>query len=65
MHLRQQPDLMYTSPRLFLLWDQLGVVHYELLIPNETITSDLYRAHLMCLSQLLEDRRLQYGETHA
>jgi len=32
---------------LCIWWDQLGVVYYELLKPNETITRALYRTQLM------------------
>jgi len=35
---------------LCIWWDQLGVVYYELLKPNETITGALYRTQLMRLS---------------
>ena len=34
-----------------VFWDQLGVVYYELLKPNETITGALYRTQLMRLSR--------------
>jgi len=35
---------------LCIWWDQLGVVYYELLKPNETITGAIYRTQLMRLS---------------
>jgi len=35
---------------LCIWWDQLGVVYYELLKPNETITGILHRTQLMRLS---------------
>jgi len=35
---------------LCIWWDQLSVVYYELLKPNETITGALYRTQLMRLS---------------
>ncbi|GFT49524.1 mariner Mos1 transposase [Trichonephila clavipes] len=42
----------------------LGVVHYELLKPTETITGDRYRTQLMRLSRALKDKRPQYNERH-
>ena len=49
---------------LCIWWDQLGVVYYELLKPNETITGDLYRKQLMRLSRALKEKRPQYAERH-
>ena len=47
---------------LYIWWDQLGVVYYELLKPTETITGD--RTQLMRLSRALKDKRPQYNERH-
>jgi len=41
-------------------WDQLGVVYYELLKPNEIITGVLYRTQLMRLSRALKKKRAHY-----
>ena len=49
---------------LCIWWDQLGVVYYELLKPNETITGDRYRLQLMRLSRALKEKRPQYEERH-
>ena len=49
---------------LCIWWDQLGVVYYELLQPNQTITGDLYRLQLMRLSRELKEKRPQYNERH-
>jgi len=49
---------------LCIWWDQLGVVYYELLKPNETITGDRYRMQLMRLSRALKEKRPQYQERH-
>ena len=46
---------------LCIWWDQLGVVYYELLKPNETITRALYRTHLMRLSRALKEKRAYYS----
>ena len=49
---------------LCIWWDQLGVIYYELLKPNETITGNLYRLQLMRLSRALREKRPQYAERH-
>ena len=49
---------------LCIWWDQLGVVYYELLEPNETITGDVYRRQLMRLSRALKEKRPQYAKKH-
>ena len=49
---------------LCIWWDQLGVVYYELLKPNETITGDVYRRQLMRLSRALREKRPQYADRH-
>lgn len=49
---------------LCIWWDQLGVVYYELLQPNETVTGALYRTQLMRLSRALKQKRPQYNERH-
>ena len=45
---------------LYIWWDQLRVVYYELLKPNETITGALYRTQLMRLSRALKEKRAHY-----
>ena len=59
-----KPNIHGSKLMLCIWWDQLGVVYYELLKPNETITGDRYRTQLMRLSQALKDKRLQYNERH-
>ena len=49
---------------LCIWWDQLGVVYYELLKPNETITGALYRTQLMRLSRALKEKRAYYYSRH-
>ena len=46
---------------LCIWWDQLGIVYYELLKPNETITGALYRTQLMTLSRALKEKRAHYS----
>ena len=49
---------------LCIWWDQLGVVYYELLQPNETITSERYQQQLMQLSRALKFKRPEYAQRH-
>ena len=44
--------------------DQLGVVYYELLKPNETITGVLYRTQLMRLSRAFKEKHAHYYSRH-
>ena len=50
---------------LYIWWDQLGVVYYELLKPNETITGALYRTQLRRLSRVHEEKRAHYYSRHS
>lgn len=49
---------------LCIWWDQVGVIYYELLKPNETITGERYRLQLMRLSRALREKRPQYEQRH-
>lgn len=49
---------------LCIWWNHLGVIYYELLKPNETVTGDRYRTQLMRLSRALKEKRPQYEEGH-
>ena len=49
---------------LCIWWDHLGVVYYELLEPNETITAERYQQQLMQLSRALKFKRPQYAKRH-
>ena len=49
---------------LCIWWNQLGVLYYELLKPNETITGALYRTQLMRLSRALKEKRAHYYSRH-
>jgi len=46
-----------------LWWDYQGIA-YELLQPNEIITRDQYRFHMMRLSRALKEKRPQYEQRH-
>lgn len=49
---------------LCIWWDQLGVIYYELLQLDETITGDLYRRQLMRFNRALQEKRPQYKDRH-
>ena len=49
---------------LCIWWDQRGVIYYELLKPNETITGKLYWKQLMRLTRALKEKRPEYGDRH-
>ena len=56
---------LFKSGRKLMLciwWDQLGVVYYELLQPNKTITAELYQQQLMQLSRALKFKLPQYAK---
>ncbi|UYV61167.1 SETMAR [Cordylochernes scorpioides] len=49
---------------LCIWWDQLVVIYYELLQPNETITGERYQQQLMRLSRALKIKRPLYSKRH-
>ena len=53
----------HSWEKAHVVWDQLGIVYYELLKPNETITGALYRTQLMRLSRALKKKRAHYYST--
>lgn len=59
-----KPNIHGLKLLLCIWWDQLGVIYYELLKPNETITGDRYQLQLMCLSQALKEKRPLYEQRH-
>jgi len=59
-----KPNIHGKKLTLYIWWDQLGVVYYELLKPNETITGALYRTQLMRLSRALKEKRAHYYSRH-
>ena len=58
-----KPNIHGKKLMLCIWWDQLGVVYYELLKPNETITGALYRTQLMRLSRALKEKRATTPDT--
>ena len=60
----RQPNIHGKKLMLCIWWDQLGVVYYELLKPNETITGALYRTQLMRLSRAFKEKRTHYYSRH-
>ena len=59
-----KPNIHGKKLMLCIWWDQLDVVYYELLKPNETITGALYRTQLMRLSRVLKEKRTHYYSRH-
>lgn len=59
-----KPNIHGSKLLLCIWWDQQGVIYYELLKPNETITADRYRLQLEHLSQALKDKRPEYQRRH-
>lgn len=59
-----KPNIHSSKLLLCIWWDQLGVVYYELLKPNQTIDGNLYRTQLMRLSRALREKRPQYEQRH-
>ena len=45
-------------------FEDIDVIYYELLKPNETITGERYRTQLMRLSRVLRTKRPQYKQRH-
>jgi len=60
----RQSNIHGKKLMLCIWWDQLGVMYYELLKPNETITGALYRTQLMRLSRALKEKRVHYYSRH-
>jgi len=60
----RKPNIHGSKILLCIWWDQLGVIYYELLKPDETITGNRYRTQLMRLSQALKEKRPEYAQRH-
>jgi len=59
-----KPNIHGAKLMLCIWWDQKGVVYYELLKPNETITGERYQQQLMQLSRVLKVKRPEYAKRH-
>ncbi|UYV68430.1 hypothetical protein LAZ67_5004295 [Cordylochernes scorpioides] len=57
-----KPNIHGKKLMLCIWWDQLGVIYYELLQPNETITGERYQQQLMRLSRALKIKRPLYAK---
>lgn len=55
--LQPNRDIHCQKFMLCIWWDQKGVVYYELLNPNETVTADRYRRQLNNLARALKEKR--------
>ncbi|UYV77256.1 SETMAR [Cordylochernes scorpioides] len=59
-----KPNIHGKKLMLCIWWDQLGVIYYELLQPNETITGERYQQQLMRLSRALKIKCPLYAKRH-
>ncbi|UYV63935.1 hypothetical protein LAZ67_2006056 [Cordylochernes scorpioides] len=59
-----KPNIHGKKLMLCIWWDQLGVIYYELLQPNEAITGERYQQQLMRLSRALKIKRPLYAKIH-
>lgn len=59
-----KPTIHGSKLMLCIWWDQKGVIYFELLKPNETISGDRYRTQLMRLSRALKEKRPEYEQRH-
>ncbi|UYV67697.1 SEPT7 [Cordylochernes scorpioides] len=59
-----KPNIHGKKLMLCIWWDQLRVIYYELLQPNETITGEHYQQQLMRLSRALKIKRPLYAKRH-
>ncbi|UYV73498.1 hypothetical protein LAZ67_10003810 [Cordylochernes scorpioides] len=59
-----KPNIHGKKLMLCIWWDQLEVIYYELLQPNETITGERYQQQLMRLSRALKIKRPLYAKRH-
>ncbi|UYV79052.1 hypothetical protein LAZ67_17000923, partial [Cordylochernes scorpioides] len=59
-----KPNIHGKKLMLCIWWDHLGVIYYELLQPNETITGERYQQQLMRLSRALKIKRPLYAKRH-
>ena len=57
-------DIHGSKVMLSIWWDQNGVIYYELLEPNETITAIRYRKQIGNLSRALKEKRQIYAISH-
>ena len=49
---------------LCILWDQKGVLYYELLKPGETINRERHRTQLIRLKRAIAEKRPEYATRH-
>ena len=52
-----KPKIHVNKLLLCTWWDQLGMIYWELLKPNETIRGDVYRLQLMRVKEAMQKER--------
>jgi len=55
---------IHGSKITLCIWDQKGLVYYELLKPGDSIMGDRYRLQLIRLSRALRKKRPEYEQRH-
>jgi len=55
---------IHGSKIMLCIWDQKGLVYYELLKPGDSITGDRYRLQLIRLSRVLREKRPEYEQRY-
>ncbi|KAK6761263.1 hypothetical protein RB195_022358 [Necator americanus] len=61
---KTKPNFHGKKLMLWIWWDQLEVICYELLQPNETISGERWQQQFVQLSRALKLKRLQYARRH-
>ena len=59
-----QPNIHGSKIMLCIWWNQKGLVYYELLKPDDSITGVRYRLQLIRLSRALREKRPEYEQRH-
>ena len=55
-----RPNRYGRRTMLCVWWDQKGEIYYELLKPDETVNTELYRQQMIDLNQALREKRPEY-----
>lgn len=59
-----KPNIHGAKVMLSIWWDSKGVIYYELLEPNDSITGELYRLQLIRLKRAIAEKRPEYATRH-
>lgn len=59
-----KPNIHGAKLMLCIWWDHMGIVFYEMLQPNQTVTAELYKKQLMKLNEVLMEKRPDWAKRH-